>query len=265
MSSLTSISGGASSESCAASLSDVWISRIFGFLSPEELTYASCVSKQWREFVDSPVLWDLQTIFRQRGHTLNVIDKKVWAACTGLEVDESLFPSKRTIFLVVKQMFASLEIEGDAGLTLLTLPPVTLRELQTRLSDRIRYMYTPVLAQHGDVPMTKTRLVAITNNILKRSWGLSASVQEALVLGKGYEMIGVTAVVALAILTEKSSSEVAPTRLFGIGPWTYTRCAELVDDYRVVVGGFIPSGLHIPIPGLVNDANLGVGCLREFV
>ena len=276
MSSLTSISGGASSESCAAplpKLPPVCISHICGFLPPEDLANTSLVSKEWRvlgganpELWRSPTLWDrfdLKDFFHARGLPLNVIDKKVWFDWTGLDIDESSFPDKRGVILGLKEMFASLEIEGDAGITLLTLPPVTLRELQEKFLDRIRYMYSRILDQHGDVAMTETRLVAITNNILKGSRGLSSSVQEVLVLGKGYQMIGVTAAVALAILTEKSSSVVPPTRLFGVDPYTYTRCAELVDGYRVVVGGFARSGLCVGDHDFGIDDD-GVGCLRKF-
>ena len=279
MSSLTSISGGASSESCAAplpKLPPVCISHICGFLPPEDLANTSWVSKEWRVLGGgNPELWaafDLKEIFRQRGYTLNVIDKKVWFDWTGLDIDESSFPDKRDIILVLKQMFASLEIEGDAGITLLTLPPVTLRELLEKFSDRIGYVILSILDQHGDVSMTETRLVAITNNILKGSRGLSAAVKEALVLEKGCEMVGVTAAVALAILTEKMSSVELPVRLFGNDPWTYIGCAELVNGHRsdrVVVGGFAPSGLEVIIYScsalLHRHESNGVGCLRKFV
>ena len=281
MSSLTSISGGASSESCAAPLPKlplVCISHICGFLPPEDLANTSLVSKEWGllgganpELWSSPTLWDkfdLKGFFHARGLPLNVIDKKVWFDWTGLEIDESSFPDKRGVILGLKEMFASLEIEGDAGITLLTLPPVTLRELREKFLDRIRYIYPPVLAQYGDIAETKTHLIAITNNILKGSRGLSSSVQEVLVLGKGYEMIGVTAALALAILTEKSSSVAPPLRLFRNDPWTYTRCAELVEGHRVVVGGFAPSGLIVSNISFdyedFDDALNGVGGLRKF-
>ena len=277
MSSLTSVSCDAAPYEIskwsvgAQEIPDECAFSIFGFLPPEDLARSSCVSRQWKRLADNPVLWklfDLQAIFREKGCVLNIIDRKVWAThvdldAAGLHVDDISF-SSRAIFPVLMQMFASLEIEGNAGITLLTLPPVTLRKLQTVFPTSFEDLDPLLLERHGDIAMTETRLVAMTNNILKRSRGLSFVAHKELVQGKGCEMPGITAVVALAILTEKQSSAVPPVRLFRDSSWTYTRCAEdLGNDWSVVVGDFSLSGLRVS-RHFGGDMSDGVGCLRAF-
>ena len=243
------------------------IFSIFGFLPPEDLARVARVSREWKHLADNPVLWDLQAIFRSRGHVLNIIDKKVWAECLDLDaarvhVEDSLLP-RRTVFKVVRQMFDSLEIEGDLGITLLTLPLVTLRNLRTFFPAAFRFIHPLILGKHGDTVMNETGLVAITNGILKGSRGLSSAAHKALVLGKECEMVELTAVVALAILTERRFSLTPPIRLFSGVPWTFTRGVEKVGDCHVVVGDFTLSGLHITSNGSESES-IGVACLRRI-
>ncbi|MFV0340155.1 MAG: hypothetical protein ACK5MA_05940 [Parachlamydiaceae bacterium] len=52
-------------------------------------------------------------------------------------------------------------------------------------------------------------------------------------------------------------------RLLGDAPWTYTRCQELVEFDRVIVGGFTPVGLCV-VNAEVSNNHMGVAAMRKL-
>ena len=227
--------------SCLAAVSrvdlpEVSLSQSFEFLPLGDLARASGVCKQWKSLASAPGLWDLKAIFHKMGHTLNILDKKVWVSLFGVPVDDSSFPDNRAVFSVLRRLFRSLVIENHGEITLLALPPLSLRQIIALAPAKLIFIYAPILDAYGDVAASKTHLLAITNNILEGSrlmWGKELT---ALLEGKGCKIPRIVEALALALLTHLNSSEVPRAWLDKDKYETYTYCVER----GVVVGGFTP-------------------------
>ncbi len=257
-------------------LSQELVLHIFGFLSPKDLGQTACVYREWEMLSSDNSLWkafDLKELFP----SLKVIDETVWEThvdltALGLSVEDAPPVDKRTEIQILKKLFASLKIENNAGITVLTMPKgLTLNKLVTLAgspkqgnSTSFRYILPHVLEKLGNNPVEKTYRVAITNSVLQGSRNL-VSAQQELVNKLGCEMPGVLPATTLAILTYISSQAADPTRLYGDNPWTYTRCCEQVGGYNLVVGCFASAGLLVNYIGsaFVYDPS-GVGSLWKF-
>lgn len=123
-----------------------------------------------------------------------------------------------------------------------------------------RYIWNHISSKIGKISVDKTYRVVITNNVLKNSRNLSASDQEALVKERGCEMPKALEATVLLVVTFMSSGE----HLYGINPWTYTRCSEHVAGYQLVVGGSSPAGVSIFNCNLSNDTYGVGGVLAKF-
>ncbi len=260
------------------SLKDRALLCIFAFLPPEDLGRTSCVCRDWRVLASEDHLWralDLKKIFR-----LTLLDEKVWEThvdCAALGLDLTGAPplnqNKETVrFLkgICAQICA--EVEGDAGITLLTLPKgLTFNKLMKLAASpkqgnaaKFEFIWGDALKAFGDTPVDKTYRVAITNNVLKGSRSLSVDMQHELVKKMGCEMPRTLPAATLAILTYMSSRAVSPTRLYSDEPYTYTSCAEQIGLYTLVVGGFAPAGLVVSNVHDFGGEHYGVGCLRKL-
>ncbi len=221
----------------------------------------------------APTSADLKKLFPK----LEVLDEAVWKThvdldAFGMSVEDAP-PLDANTISILKTLFASLPIEGDAGITLLTLPRgLTLNKLVKLAASpkqgnaaKFQHIDSDALKAFGDTPINKTYRVAITNNVLKGSRKLSVDKQHELVKKMGCEMPGILPAATLAILTYMSSRATSPTRLFSNGPLTYTRCAEKVGVHNLGVGGFAPAGLYIPRHRVDFDfEDCGVGGLRKL-
>ena len=201
---------------------------------------------------------DLKMLFPK----LEVLDEAIWEThvnldALGMSIKDAA-PIDANTISVLKTLFASLLIEGDAGITLLTMPRgLTLNKLVKLAAfpkqgneAKFRYIWDEVLKVLGDIPVDKTYRVAITNCVLEGSRDLSVDMQHELVKKMGCEMTGMLPAATLAILTYMSSREKSPTRLYSNEPYAYTRCVEQIGGpnlvgRNLVVGGFIPNGLEI--------------------
>ena len=81
------------------------------------------------------------------------------------------------------------EIEGDAGITVLTIPKGLTFNTLVKLAGspkvgntpKFRYIWDRISSEIGDIPVDKTYRIVITNNVFKKSRNLSVSDQKALV------------------------------------------------------------------------------------
>ena len=195
---------------------------------------------------------DLKKMFPK----LEFLDEAIWETHVSLDALEmsvkDAAPIDAYTISILKTLFASLQIEEDAGITLLTMPKgLTLNKLVKLASSpkqgnvaKFKYIWPDALKALGDTPVDKTYRVAITNNVLIGSRKLSVDKQRELVKKMGCEMPGMLPAATLAILTYMSSRAASPTRLFS-SDYTFTRCAEKVGSFNLVVGGFTPAGLRI--------------------
>lgn len=171
----------------------------------------------------------------------------------------------------MKGLLSSLSIEGDSGVTLLTMPKgLTLNKLvklagSPKLGNatNFRYIWNRISEALGDIPVDKTYRIVITNNVLKESRNLSIIDQNKIACVSGCEIPSILEAATLLVVIYMSSEQ----RLYNNNPWTYIRCSDYIDRrYEVVVGGFAPNGLCIDSFYLgFTDGRYGVGCaLRKF-
>jgi hypothetical protein len=232
------------------------ILEIFSRLGPISLGRCGRVSSGWRGLASDATLWNAFDL-RKISSSLDVYNESNWLAdvdCPkyGLVVgDEPPLDQRQAIPRLISSL-SSVEIEGDAGGTLLTLlQGLTIKKLIAlaglpKLGNitKFRYVWDQILNELGDIPVDKTYRILITNNILKKSRNQSVSDQKALVNKNGCEMPRVLEAMALLVVTFMGSGK----RLYTDWPLTYTRCAEQVAGHQAVVGGFSLNGIDV-----IND------------
>ncbi len=249
--------------------------HIFGFLPAVGLGRTTCVCNTWKVLASDATLWSsldegpLRIILKKvfPSIKINVIDGAVWGTCVdlkawGLTVDNAPSIHHRTLIPILKKILP--QVDGDAGVTVLTMPEGLTLNILERLArspkkgnaTRFRAIWKSVSKQFGNNAVTETCAVVLTNSILKTSSGLPVSSQQHLISQLGWEMPGLLPIAALTILTSMSSLESPPTRLYGLDRCethgrlyerrTYTRCAEKIKDRHVAAGGNFPEGRNIP-------------------
>ncbi len=250
---------------------------IFGFLSPEDLGRTSCVCREWQVMASEDHLWralDLKKIFR-----LTLLDEKVWEThvdCAALGLDLTGAPpltqNKETVRFL-KGLCAQIcaQVEGDAGITLLTLPKgLTLNKLEKLASSPKQgnaakfLLWAGVSKTFGDAPVDKTYRVLITNNVLKGSRMLTVYKQHELGEKMGWEMPGMLPVATLTILTYMSSPAAFPIHLYSNDePRSLTRCKDQLDGGYNLVVGFAKAKI-IVFPNVAANQAMGMGGMREL-
>lgn len=246
------------------------ILKIFGCFSLMGLIKSCEVSRRWRRLASDATLWkafDLRTI----SPSLKVFDELEWAthvdlSSFGLDVTDAPPLDKCQAIPAIKRCLSSLPIEGNAGITLLTIPKGltfnTLVKLAGSLkvenAPKFRYIWDPISNEIGDIAVDKTYRIVITNNVFINSRSLSVSDQNAQLSKMGCEMPRVLEATVLLVVTFMSSGE----RLYSDNPWTYIRCLEQVAGYKLVIGGFSADG--ICVSSFFFDVSGVGGVLRKF-
>ena len=249
------------------------ILNIFGYLTAIELAKCGEISRRWRRLASDATLWnafDLRTI----SSSLKVFDELDWVthvdlSSFGLDVTDAPPLDKRQAIPFLKRCLSSLPIEGNVGITVLTIPKGLTFNTLVKLAGspkvgntpKFRYIWDRISSEIGDIPVDKTYRIVITNNVFKKSRNLSVSDQKALVRKIDCEMPRVLEATVLLVVTFMSSGE----RLYSDNPWTYTRCSEQLAGYQLVVGGFSPDGVHVDDDDDFDIGNVGVGgVFRKF-
>ena len=247
---------------------------IFKFLEPKDLGRASRVCREWKELASMPSLWkvfDLKKLFPK----LSVIHKGVWEkhvdiVSYGLSFEGEDRIDRREVIKNLYEMFANLEIEGDAGITLMTIPEGhTFNKLvEFAASPKegnktgFSYIAPDLTKQFRDDPVKKTYLVALTNSVLKNSRNVMVEKQQNRLTELKCDLPDVLEASTLPILTYISSHEASPTRLYSDTPCTFTRCL-IIKGWPFFVGDFAPGGLDVCSLSCGLD-NYGFGALRKF-
>ena len=180
--------------------------------------------------------------------SLKVFDESDWVtrvdlSSFGLDVIDAPPLDKRQAIPFLKRCLSSLPIEGNAGITVLTIPKGLTFNTLVKLAGspkvgntaKFRYIWGRISSEIGDIPVDKTYRIVITNNVFKKSRNLSVSDQKALMSKIGCEMPRVLEATVLLVVTFMSSGE----RLYSDNPWTYTRCLEQLAGDEVSF--FIPN------------------------
>ena len=260
------------------------IAHCLSFLHHRDLVKTRLVCWDWRDLSDEEIeKRDPKELFPK----LTILDGNVWKMHInmenyGLEVDDTKPPSKRQIIVVMKELFAKLKIERNAGITLLAVPKgysLAIAEESARAplegnSTGIRFITDEIKAQLGEEKVKKTYYVAITNSVLENSRNISIEQQEALVKEYMCEIPPYLSLVALNLLTCITSSAASPIYLYDNS--TYSRGKEAVrfidttvkfkyDYFNTIVGDFTTAGLYVFDKFQSYELNkIGVAALRKF-
>ena len=207
---------------------------------------------------------------------LQVLDEKVWEThidMTTYELDAAGdFPQDKQMIKTLKN-FASLQTEGESGITLLTLPKGLTFNKLVKLAQspkqgnaaKFDYIFDRISEDLGDISVDKTYRVVITNNVLQGSRNRSIADQQDLVDILGCKMPEMLTVATLVILTHISSPAVPSLiRLYNDNPMTFTRCSELIAGRNLVVVGLAPAGFCINSFYFDHVAYTGVVVLQKF-
>ena len=218
---------------------------IFSNLSANELGISCLVNKQWRTLASMPGLWNALDL-RKFSPLLKIFDELDWTthidlSSLSLSIADAPPLDKRKVIPVLKRLLSSLSIEGNSGVTLLTIPKgLTLNKLvnlagSPKLGNATNFgdIWSSISAKLGDIPVDKTYRIVITNNILMASRNLSLRAHKKLVHKFGCEMPSILEAATLLTVRYMSSQQT----LCSGSPWTYVRCSEQVDGYKSVLGG----------------------------
>ncbi|MCC5832160.1 MAG: F-box protein [Chlamydiales bacterium] len=239
---------------------------IFSYLSAIELTKCREVSRKWRRLGSDSTIWNALDL-RKISPLLKVFDESDWVThldlpSFNLDVVDAPPLDKFQAIPILKRSLYSLPIEGNAGITLLTIPKgLTFNKLVKlaglpKVGNRpeFRYIWHSISSEIGDIEVDKTYRIVITNNVFKESRNLSVKAHKALLSKIGCEMPKIVEATVLLVVTFMSSGE----RLYSDNPCTYTRCSEQIDGYQLVVGGFSLDGIDVNFD-YFDDVNSGVG------
>jgi len=199
------------------------LSHIFTYLSsPEDLSNASCVNNTWKILAFDDKLWSvfLKVI------DFKLIDVTFWenhVDIRNLELfrDREERPATIEIDRRVLTKIMYTKVEGDAGVTFLTIPQgLTIRKLQT--IARLHNIKFTASMEGLDEPIAQTYTVLITNGPLAGSEGQQERVQQRRLRDAGGEVAKTIEVAALCILTYINSARDEPVRLYSKGNYTKT-------------------------------------------
>jgi hypothetical protein len=125
-------------------------------------------------------------------------------------------------------------------------------------------IWEKILKEHGDTPITKSRWVLMTKEVIPGSLNKSFAEQQELIAKNSNYSVPTLVEAAVCILMHYVQTG---KRLYCDDPYTFTRCQESVEDdeeiWQVIVGGFLRSGLGVNYYRYVSR-NVGVGGLRKF-
>jgi len=259
--------------------SDELVLEIFSHLNLATLGTICCVSKQWKQLANDPILRK-SAIYREIA-----FGNDKWAQCFGKDVvkDEDNREEFSSLpwndFIEDCKKFKSIFPKKNARdtLMLVRLPKtlngqLTLKSLgelaKKYFSDSgagYRIIWPGIVDELGDKSIDKSRWVLMTKDVLPGSRNESyanpqKSVDELAEKSLISYEVPETLESAACILSQYFGSN---TRLFSDNPWTYTRCKEEVKGRQIVVGGFAPSGLVVNI-SLYDTDCFGVAAMRKF-
>lgn len=261
--------------------------RIFEYCSPTALARISRVCKLWKQIASSASLWngfDLKTLYP----SIKFIDAGIWRAHVDLQklkLDLTDDPpvNKRSIIPLIHKFISTVEVEGNEGITYLTMPKGLTVSKVTDLAKSPKganqtVVFTNVYFEHHfkDTPIKQTYSILITNSVISKSRKLSFIGHQELLRNLGCEMPGVLEALTLAILSYKTS-EKPGIRLLNDSPETFTRTSTEVKQSqsiksdrtdwgyegklctrRLIVGNFEATGLNIEVDDENDSQKYGV-------
>ncbi len=239
--------------------------------SARDIARCAGVCRSWRVLAREPEV--VMAVLR-RIEGLTFFDDADWrehfVLPEGVSFDD-LPPFNPVTALPTIHRHLSLSIEGDAGVTLLTLPRGltfnTLVELanapRLREGMKFSFIWDSFTEAHGDDALSSTKRIVITNNVLNETRSKSAADEKVLVKDLGCHLPHTLEAAALCTTTFIATG----VRLYNDSPWTYTHCEENVRGIQIIVGGLSAAGLKVSnsIYDCWDDDNFGAGAASEVL
>lgn len=210
---------------------------ILNHLPIKELVKITRVCKLWQHFVFN--LSRLKTafsreLFPKEEFPVEVIDASLWKIHFNVDLTDEP-PIDGATLAVLADLHARLKIDGNAGVTLLTLPKeMTLEKfiglLEQFLGESpISFIWDRALKILGKKALGTTCRVAITNNVITETRRKYVADQRRIVKEHGGELLGTLPAAILIVLTKIKSNTHLYSRL------NRTRCAEKIGGWQVIV------------------------------
>jgi hypothetical protein len=226
------------------------------------------VCRSWRELARDPEVV-MAVLRRIKG--LTIFDGTSWKEHFVLPAEvnfDGLPPINPLTALPMIGRHLSLSIEGDAGVTLLTLPCGLTFNMLVELAKTPRsgkgmafsYLWGPFLEAHGDHALSSTKRIMVTNNVLNNTRSKLVADQRALVEGMGSRLPRTLEAVALCATRFITTGEM----LYNCSPLTYTRCEEIIRGDQMSVGGLSAAGLNVS-NFRWDDVKRGAGAVSEVL
>ena len=156
------------------------ILRVFSSLNVIQLTKCGEVSRRWGRLASDTNLWNAFDL-RKLYPSLNVFDESDWTSHVdlssfSLSVEDAPPLNKRQVILLMERKVTSQPIEGNSGVTLMTIPKgLTFNKLVQlakvpKMGNVTQFrFYEDISRRFGDFPVDKTYRLLITNNVFRNN------------------------------------------------------------------------------------------------
>jgi hypothetical protein len=249
------------------------VGLIFSHLNLHDLGVSSRVSKKWMTWASQPDLWKA-VICRELAFS-----SKNWAQWNA-DIVKDVDLAKEYLSLpnnIVEELRLSynafpgkslrethLLVRMPKGLTLNKLGELAKKYFPKNPAG-YRSIWSTIVTALGDKSADESVWLLMTKEVLPESRRKNYDQQKKMIdelakkTGVPYQ-VPTTLEAAICILAEYSRSK---KRLFNDSPGTYTRCQENIQNYQMIVGGFVPAGLNV-CHSRYDFVNIGVAALRKF-
>lgn len=259
--------------------------EIFQLLPRSSLVHVENVCRKWKELVGDqllPLTVYMNTFYPKLN--VRVIDETFWnrfdiPGLPKIPVKILSLYDKEVLCRRIEEEMKKIsgKIKGDAGATLLTMPPISLKTLMKIAKNWNSEMNNPkgsssALFLFGKFYSEKPERMLIANSILKRSQCASVITHIKSVEDIGWKVPCIRHIAALAFATFVMTAERGdPVRLFGDSPKIFARCSDFVSmsdrlAFSVAFGKFSSNGFSVIMsPNNMCDKSTGVAlALRSF-
>ena len=261
-------------------LPDELMLNIFKHFTGKELAKIAHTSKQFASLVKDYDLWKASELKCRCPLLKTIFDKEAWGQIINLEALDGMSFEGAGPFNPVSAFKAlkdihRLQVEGDAGYTIITMPQgMTINKLKSiiaRLAAEgkfqaaegqkdpgFRYFWNRISEELGDMPVNESYTFVISNSVLSESRYKSYGVQRDRVMAAGCELPQLLEAMTLLFLTYMASG----VRLCGEVPWTFMRCLERIGSTPLAIGAFSSAGLIVH--DTFDGPSDGAGGVRKF-
>mgnify|MGYP000101852586 FL=1 len=244
--------------------------EIFSYLNVEDALNLRLVSKEWKNRAEEEnggksILEKINVV---RAH---LFGKERWLYETGLKLKEPYLPWQYAYELLNAScpFWEGRKIYQTHTLVMM-VPNISLEEFEDQIFPNVNRDPKPFYREFSphfaeiikEKQLDEASWVLFTNQLIEGTQGKSISDQE-LVLKKYIEYRAPTIVEAVICIFARYVMEGECE--FGVKPLTYVRCAEVIKDWPVCIGGFEKGGLEISGSFYFGAGHEGIAPIKPIV